>query len=131
MTESPESSAQTAGANPPPRTTLGATSNEQRFRAPSRLNQAAAWVGIVAGVLFIVAVIFFTGLVIGRSTAGYDDWQRGYHNGQMAPCKAQHGGMMGRGGRMNPSEMGPGQMRPGQTGPADHASPTPSPGPRP
>ncbi len=132
MTESLESPAQSAGADLPP-TVLGATPNEQCSRPPSRLNQVAAWVGIIAGVLFVVAVIFFAGLVIGRSTGGYYDWQHGYHSAQMAPCKAQHGAPMGRGGMMNPGEPGPRQMRPGQTGPGEHGSPSrmPSPTPQP
>lgn len=132
MTESPESSTQSAGASPSS-PMLGAASNEQHSGPPSRLNQVAAWVGIIAGVLFIVAVIFFAGLVIGRSAGGYYDWQHGYHSAQMAPCKAQHGGPMGRGGMMNPREPGSGQMRPGQTGPGEHASPSrmPSPAPQP
>ena len=35
----------------------------------SRLNQALAWVGIVAGGLFIVAVIFFSGFFLNWSSA--------------------------------------------------------------
>ena len=34
---------------------------------PSRLNQALAWVGIVAGGLFIVAAIFFAGFFLSSS----------------------------------------------------------------
>ncbi|MCH9761976.1 MAG: hypothetical protein K0U75_15185 [Actinomycetia bacterium] len=131
MTETPESSARSAGANPLP-PALGTASEEPRSGPPSRLNQVAAWVGIIAGVLFIVAVIFFAGLAIGRSTGGYHDWQHGSSGGQMAPCKAQHGGMMERGGMMNPGEMGPGQMRPGQTGTGERApTRTPNPTPQP
>jgi hypothetical protein len=37
---------------------------------PSRLTQVAAWVGIVAGVVFIVAVIFFSGFTLGRHSGG-------------------------------------------------------------
>lgn len=33
---------------------------------PNRLYQAAAWVAIVAGIVFIVAVIFFAGFGLGR-----------------------------------------------------------------
>ncbi len=39
-------------------------------RPPSRLNKAAAWVGIVAGSVFIVAVIFGFGVVVGKSLDG-------------------------------------------------------------
>ena len=40
----------------------------------SRLNQVAAWVGIVAGSVFIVAVIFGTGFVLGAHSGdrGFD-----------------------------------------------------------
>ena len=37
---------------------------------PSRLNQVAAWVGIVAGVVFIVAVVFGTGFMVGKHSGG-------------------------------------------------------------
>ncbi|MDY6997471.1 MAG: hypothetical protein SW019_12780 [Actinomycetota bacterium] len=45
-----------------------------------RLNKAAAWVGIVAGSLIVVAVIFGTGFFVGKevgeSRGGFD---RGHH----------------------------------------------------
>jgi hypothetical protein len=40
----------------------------------------AAWVGIVAGSVFVVAVIFGTGFVLGAHTGG--DGPRGHHRGQ-------------------------------------------------
>ena len=40
-------------------------------RKPSRLNQIAAWVGITAGVVFIVAVIFGTGFMLGAHSGGH------------------------------------------------------------
>jgi hypothetical protein len=40
-------------------------------RKPSRLNQVAAWVGITAGVVFIVAVIFGTGFMLGAHSGGH------------------------------------------------------------
>jgi hypothetical protein len=36
-----------------------------RYDGPSLLSQVLAWVGIVAGVVFIVAVIFFSGFFLG------------------------------------------------------------------
>ncbi|HEX2213851.1 MAG TPA: hypothetical protein VHH12_10465 [Mycobacterium sp.] len=39
-------------------------------RRRSRLGAAATWVGIVAGVVFIVAVIFFSGFILGKSSDG-------------------------------------------------------------
>ncbi len=53
---------------------------------PNRLAQSAAWVGIVAGVVFIVAVIFFSGFFVGRQYGG------GYRDGRGA---SYPGGMMG------------------------------------
>ena len=43
----------------------------------SRLNQVAAWVGIVAGVVFIVAVVFGTGFMVGKHT-GRGGFDRGH-----------------------------------------------------
>ncbi|WP_231740437.1 MULTISPECIES: hypothetical protein [unclassified Mycobacterium] len=37
----------------------------------SRLGAVAAWVGIVAGVVFVVAVIFFSGFIIGAHSGGH------------------------------------------------------------
>jgi hypothetical protein len=36
----------------------------------NRLTAVAAWVGIVAGVVFIVAVIFFSGFILGSHSGG-------------------------------------------------------------
>jgi len=41
--------------------------------------QFAAWVAIVAGIVFIVAVIFFTGFMLGRH-AGCHGFHGGYHH---------------------------------------------------
>lgn len=59
-----------APAGPPPRA---------HFAHPSRLNKAAAWVGIVAGSLFIVVVIFGSGFFLGTQVG--DDRPRGHHRG--------------------------------------------------
>ena len=60
--------------------------------------------GIVAGILFIVAVVFFSGFFAARATGGYG-WHRGYQNAQMGP-----GGPMGGGCPMMQMQggMGPG-----------------------
>jgi len=59
-----------------------------RYDSPSRISQVLAWVGIVAGVVFIVAVIFFSGFILGAHARGH----HGYHG---------HGdGMEHEGGRI-------------------------------
>jgi hypothetical protein len=89
------------------------------WERPSRLNQAAVWVGIIASVVFIVAVVFFSGFFIGKHSGGYfgrdhrGDGYGMYHGG----------GPMGPGGMMGPGQMGPDQMAP--TTPARPSSPRP------
>jgi len=91
----------------------------------SRLTQVAAWVGIVAGIVFIVALIFFSGFCAGSySGGGY--WHGGYrhYQPQQGPgCPMGSGGMMGP-GMMGPGMMGPGMTEPGQKpmGPASPSS---------
>ncbi len=103
------------------------------FGQPNRLMQVLAWVGIVAGLMFIVSLIFLIGLVIGRGAGGDADWYRGHRSTQVAPessmnhCPARNsGGMMGPGGMH-------GMMEPEQGSPekASPSSPAPSapPGP--
>jgi hypothetical protein len=74
-------------------------------RRHSRVVQAAAWVGIVAGVVFIVAVVFGTGFVLGKNS-GPGHHHRGHDRPEIM--------MFHRGGPppMMPG-MGPGHMRPG------------------
>jgi hypothetical protein len=65
----------------------------------------AAWVGIVAGVVFIVAVIFFSGFVLGAHSGGH---HRGGHGDR------DHGFMMHRGGPPPMFQVGPrGEFGPG------------------
>jgi len=85
-----------------------------------RLRRVSAWVGIVAGVVFIVAVIFFAGFALGRGSGGYHGWHRCYlsHMGPgsgMNGCPMMRSGGMGSGGMMDPEDMGPGMMRPSQS----------------
>jgi hypothetical protein len=61
-----ESTGQTLETVPVVASTVTATDPKPR----NRLYQAAAWVAIVAGTLFIIAVIFFTGFVLGRHSDG-------------------------------------------------------------
>jgi hypothetical protein len=61
-------SSSSAPATAPVATTLPAYVEPRRR---NRLSAAAAWVGIVAGVVFIVAVIFFSGFILGKSADGH------------------------------------------------------------
>ena len=78
-------------------------------REGSTAGQVLVWAGIVAATVFIVAVVFFSGFFIGRSTDGADYPGR-YHGGP-GP------GMMG------PGMMGPGMMGPGMMGPNSPSTP--------
>lgn len=131
MTESPETTMESGDESRPSHGTLSRADSRDR-----RLYRAAAWVGIVAGVLFIVATIFVFGLAVGRG--GQHGWHRGYQVGQMGPgggCpmmgsgmgQGRGPGMMGPGmmgpGMMDPDDMGPGRIRPGQSSTAPAAPP--------
>ena len=71
-----------------------------------RLNVVAAWVGIVAGSVFVVAVIFFSGFVLGASVTGghgHGGHHHGHGQGQMerdggGPRHGWQGGPGGPGG---------------------------------
>ncbi len=68
MSETPTSSAEPATgpvASPPPGQPV-----VRPERRRSKVTVAAAWVGVVAGVVFIVAVIFFSGFVLGAHSDG-------------------------------------------------------------
>ncbi|WP_231639692.1 hypothetical protein [Mycobacterium sp. Marseille-P9652] len=106
---------------------------------PSRLLQVAAVVGIVAGVVFVVAVVFFAGFFLGASAHGYGGWRFGGHmgaGGRAGTCPMMNGGdgmpagPMMPGGMMGPGMMGPGMMGPGAVPspqPSTPATPTPRP----
>jgi hypothetical protein len=113
MTETPELRAEPA------------TRVEQlRHDAPaSRLGQALAWVGIIAGIVFVVAVVFFSGVLLGWSSQGY-----GGHFGRFANHMTP-GGMPNSCPMMSPGGMmGPGPMGPGKTMGPSPAPATPAPG---
>ena len=82
-----------------------------KSRTP-RVYQAAAWVAIVAGVVFIVGAVFFTGFALGRHSGGGHGWQHRGHS-EMGPRMEPMMPGMRPGGPMGPgrSDMGPG-MRP-------------------
>ncbi|OIN80681.1 hypothetical protein BMG05_11200 [Mycobacterium malmoense] len=90
---------------------------------PSRLGQAVAAVGIIAGVVFVVAVVFFSGVLLGGYRDGYGgpDGRSVYQVGPSG--KAGTCPMMGRDGMMGPGQMSPG----GMMGPTP-LPPTPTPG---
>lgn len=93
---------------------------------PTRLTQVAAWVGIIAGIVFVVAVIFFSGFYAGAyRTGGY--WHGTYRNSPSQPGTScpMSPGPMGSGPMMGPGMMGPGQMGPGQMGPGGMPGPVP------
>jgi hypothetical protein len=99
-----------ATATPPPPSQPTYVERE-RDREPrrSRLITVAAWVGIVAGVVFIVAVVFFSGFILGAHSGG----DRGHHHGGGERDFA----MMHRGGPPPMFQIGPrGEFGPGGPG---------------
>lgn len=137
VTSQPETAAGPPLGPPPP------TGREDRS---GRVTHVAAWVGIVAGALFIVFLVFLAGVLLGRQSAGDDGFGRwryhdGFHHGgqQWAPGMGQgYGpGMCGPGG---PGMYGPGMqggmppmmpgmqgMMPGMQGPGAPSTPSTTP----
>jgi hypothetical protein len=117
----------------PPTDDSGITTEQPKdFRSgPTRLNQALAWVGIVAGGLFVVATFFFSGFFLSWSLHG----QRAEHMGPgpMACCSHMKPGEMGQGAMMAPGgPKPPGEMMPGKTmGPGGMMGPGGQMGPAP
>lgn len=91
----------------------------------SRLTTVAAWVGIVAGVVFIVAVVFFSGFVLGKNADGN---RGGGHHGDRGVSVFHRGGpppmfpMGPRGEFERPPFAGPGG--PGMQPPQSPSAPT-------
>lgn len=99
-----------------PRTSSESTSETAGQERPSRLSQAAAAVGIIAGVVFIVGVVFFSGFFLGSKSE--------QHRGpQVMRCE-----MGGSGGGMG-DMMGPGGMGPKGPGPSSSSTSTNPPAP--
>lgn len=118
MTDTPESNAGAERGTPrvvePPRY------RDDRNDRADRGNQILVWVAIVAGVVFIVAVVFFSGFLIGRISSG--NVRGGYGFGMMGPnptrpCGQMWPGMMGPGWVMGPWGQWPGQQLPTTTAP--------------
>lgn len=125
MTETAESSVE-------PTTVTRQGHVDNRDDRPSPLSHhVLAWVGITAGVLFIVVVIFFSGFYLGRSLGGhrgYDGDRDGSSSGQMGPGGMMGPGYTGPGGMMGPNHTGPGgMMGPGYTGRGGMMGPNQSP----
>ena len=89
-----------------------------RYDRPDQVRSLLMWVAIVAGVVFIVAVVFFSGFFVGRSSSGYfgdnDDHDGAGRHGMMFPGQTGPYGPMGP-GMMGP--WGPGQQWPTPTSP--------------
>src|SRR5579875_3220670 len=87
------------------------------YRAP-RVFQAAAWVAIVAGIVFIIAVIFFTGYTLGKHSGHHG----GHHHQHHAAWMHHHGpggpGGFGPGGPGGPNGPGGQGQQPGAPGPS-------------
>ncbi|KUI33187.1 hypothetical protein AU196_12925 [Mycobacterium sp. IS-1742] len=134
MTETPS----TPASSPDPRTEPVVTAPPQptyvetpeQRRRPNRVITIAAWVGIVAGVVFIVAVVFFSGFVLGRSSDGGGHRGGGPGHGQMFHRDGP-GPMMGPRGQFDRPGMpfGPGQpgmQTPQQTSPGSPTTTAPA-----
>jgi hypothetical protein len=125
MSETPTSTEPTTGpiaAAPPPAVpptpppavppTPPPPAPHEHERRPSKLTAVAAWVGIVAGTVFVVAVIFFSGFILGAHSGG------GGHHWGGGPGEHRGGGQMHEDGRpMGPMfRPGPGFIFPGGPG---------------
>jgi hypothetical protein len=118
----PTSAVATAPPPPPPPYTV--VEPAPRSGKPNRLYQFAAWVAIVAGVVFIVAVIFFSGFALGRHAGGHGHSGGGGGWGHHHVMMWQHRMGPPMGGWQWQSPGGPGGG-PGQ-GPQTTTAPRPS-----
>ncbi len=97
---------------------------------PNRLYQAAAWVAIVAGVMFIVGAVFFTGFALGRHSGSDGGWR--HHRGDYSKFERRGGPPMMMPFPMTPGGpggpgSGPGFQPGGPGGPGATATPAPRP----
>lgn len=83
--------------------------------------KAAAWVAIAAGTVFIVAVIFFTGYILGKHAGhgGFHHRQHHQHPAMMLRPGSPHGGPAAV--RPGPGPGGPGQVPSSVSPPATRA----------
>ena len=113
MTETPEPQTEPTFVATDRRT----AESSARHDRPNRLNRIAALVGIVAGVVFIIAAIFFSGFALGVHSGGYYDRDHRGDGDEFGTMNRDGRQPMGPGGMMGPGQLGPGQMGPGQMGP--------------
>lgn len=66
MSEEPDTSTSTTTPVPVATTPVAPVAPVRQ----SRVTQVAAWVGIIAGITFVVAVIFFSGFILGKQSDG-------------------------------------------------------------
>jgi hypothetical protein len=139
MSETPQSEPETGPIDPvaphaaPVATAPVPTVVERRH---GRLNKVAAWIGVVAGTVFIVGAIFFSGFFMGL-VAGHGGGHHGHHGGGgQSEWHHHHGGPDGFQGRPGPGWPGgfpggfggPGGFGPGGPGGPDqgpNSAPTP------
>lgn len=83
------------------------------YKTP-RVFLAAAWVAIVAGIVFIISVIFFTGMALGHHGGGHHHHHK-HHAAWMHP---HHMGGPGGGGQAGVPGGGAASVSPGAPGPS-------------
>jgi hypothetical protein len=79
VTETPESRAEPAAVGP------------ERRDGPNRLSRLAAWVGIVAGAVFVAAVIFLAGVYVGSQFGGNESGADERHGESSAGIHDKYG----------------------------------------
>jgi hypothetical protein len=128
-TSSPDPATGPAATAPPPFQSPTEPVYEAEPSRRSRITAAAAWVGIVAGVVFIVAVIFFSGFILGAHNGGHRG--HGGHMGDRDAAVFHRGPPMGQmGPRGEPERRGPFAevpQPPQSPGPTQSPSPTTTP----
>ncbi|MDQ1496737.1 MAG: hypothetical protein QOI86_77 [Actinomycetota bacterium] len=87
-----------------------------------RVFKAAAWVAIVAGITFIVSVIFFTGMALGHHGGGHHRHHHKHQSGMMHHSGYPNGGAPQVSPGTGPG--GPGQV-PSSVAPSTTPAPTP------
>jgi|SRR3954447_24747214 hypothetical protein len=133
MSESPSSSEPETG--PVATTTERSAAPAPAYVEPrrhSRLTAVAVWVGIVAGVVFIVAVVFLSGFILGAHSGG--GHHRGgevamFHKGGPPPMFPM--GPRGEFGRQGPGPGGPNLQGPQAPGSQQPSAPSTTAPPRP